>query len=110
MRAAARLVLRKDRARILAGLLRARHRFARRVLLALQILDERNQPPPLGFERGQLRELRRRIQPARAQPRFDDSGGDLARTPGSSIRLMLYRADGIRPRMATCERMLEYDP
>ena len=41
------------------------------VLLALEILDERNQPTTIGLERRELRQIGGRIETARAQARFD---------------------------------------
>ena len=37
------------------------------ILLALQSFELRNQPAPLGFERGQLLELRRKVAAARGE-------------------------------------------
>ena len=63
------LVLCEDAARIAALFLGARDRFTRRVLFPLQILDERDQSPPLRLERGEGRQIGGRIETARTQPR-----------------------------------------
>jgi hypothetical protein len=62
------------RRRIDALARRARDLVARRVLLPLQPLDLRNDPPPRRLERGEILERLVRIDPAAAQPCTDEFG------------------------------------
>jgi hypothetical protein len=52
-------------------LMSARDFFARGILIALQVLDRRNEPPPFRFESGKLGQILGGIEAALPQARLD---------------------------------------
>ena len=89
----------KIAARVASLLLRARDRLAGGVLIALQVLDQRNQPPPLRLERRPARPRSlRRIETARAQTRLRPRRDDRDVQPGSSMAHAIQR----RPTAIRC--------
>ena len=65
---AASFVRRKDRARILASLLRSSHQLAGFVLFSLQSFNFRQETTTRGFESGERCEIRGGVKTATSQP------------------------------------------